>query len=63
MVEIPKWQRNMHFVTEVAALLFLPWLYQAAKASSEPHKTRLWLLFFGTILVDGFLAVRWLTKK
>lgn len=60
---VPKWQRDIHVVTEVAAVLMVPLLFSAAAAAKEPHKTRLQFLAVGTLIVDGFLLYRWTRNR
>lgn len=60
---VPKWQRDVHVVTEAAAVLMVPLLFSAAAAAREPHKTRLQVLAWGTLIVDGFLLYRWIRSR
>lgn len=60
---VPKWQRDLHIVTEAAALLMVPLLFSAAAAVREPHKTRLQVLAVGTLIVDGILLYRWIRNR
>jgi hypothetical protein len=56
---IPDWQRRFHIATEIASVLFVPFVLAAAKDARQPHKTRLRVLAAGMVLVDGFLVYRW----
>lgn len=60
---VPKWQRDLHVVTETAALLMVPLLFAAAASAREPHKSRLQVLAVGTLVVDGFLLYRWTRNR
>jgi hypothetical protein len=60
---VPKWQRDLHVVSETVAVLMVPLLFSAAAAAREPHKTRLQVLAWGTLVVDGFLLVRWIKNR
>lgn len=61
--DIPDWQRTIHVVTEAASVLMVPWVLAAAKSAKKPHKNRLYFLGYSMLAVDGFLLLRWLTKK
>ena len=57
---IPDWQRRFHIATEVASVLFVPFVLAAARDAREPHRSRLMVLAAGMALVDGFLVYRWI---
>lgn len=61
-ITIPNWQRRLHFWSEVAALAAVPFIFSAARSAREPHKSRLKVLGYATIAVDGFLVYRWLKR-
>ena len=61
--QVSQGQRNLHVLSEAAAVLMVPLLFAAAADAREPHKTRLQVLAWGTLLVDGFLLYRWLGPR
>jgi hypothetical protein len=60
---ISEWQRRLHIVSETAAVLMVPLLFAAAADANEPHKTRLKVLAYGTLAVDGYLLYRWFMQN
>lgn len=56
-------QKYLHIGSELLAVCVLtPWLFKAAQNSNTPHKERLYFMAYGTLLVDGFLLINWLSK-
>lgn len=60
MLVVPRWQFHLHWTTELASVLAVPFVFAAARQLPEPHRTRLRLLGWGALIVDGFLLFRWL---
>lgn len=58
-------QRQLHIATEAVAILgiapFLLWLATRDRALTPPERAGLWVLFGGTLIVDGTLLYRWLS--
>lgn len=58
-------QRRLHVATEALAVLgiapFLLWLATRDRALTPAERAGLWVLFGGTLIVDGTLLYGWLS--
>lgn len=56
-------QKNVHVLTEAAALLMVPAIFAASRSAKGKHKDFLRFLGWGTLIVDGGLLISWWLKR
>jgi hypothetical protein len=61
-MEVNKIQIILHLITEIFAILMLPWVYYIAKNNSNLHQCISYLYIITILFVDGFLIIKWIKE-